>query len=271
MFPSVKYLLYFWQQLVNLEVLRSPVLEVLEGMLVLVLLCLIFCSMKYQMFSVKVLDCGKVSSGPGLIKVNLCRCNGCRLFFLHCLTEICNTFHEKDVLMGVNVFLKTCINFWRWWCFPRCVSYPWQKHICTPIPSERLAFELCDENSTVEVAVVVYKTNVKSWQSFPLCLWASSKSFGSEKTAACLDVLTYVSFLYDRTFGSICWWYGELCLQTVISGSVPESMWWCPEQNQTWGPQHFQFKCWVFLDTVYHRLVNLSPSSDRFSLSFIFS
>lgn len=80
---------------VNLEVLRSPVLGVLKGMLVLVLLCLIFCFMNYQMLSMRVLDCRKVSSGPRLFKVNPCCCNGCRVLFSIVLLKYAIPYMKK--------------------------------------------------------------------------------------------------------------------------------------------------------------------------------
>ena len=50
-------------------------------------------------------------------------------------------------------------------------------------------------------------------------------SFGPERTTAFLDRgLHIASSLHDRALIYICGWHGELCSQTMISGSDHEPM-----------------------------------------------
>ena len=48
--------------------------------------------------------------------------------------------------VGECVALKTSIYFQLWWCLSRCDSYQFDRHKLTPVPLDRLDFELHDYN-----------------------------------------------------------------------------------------------------------------------------
>ncbi len=114
--------------------------------------------------------------------------------FEFCPAEIHKVFPEIVIIWrGAYVALKPFIYYYiynfsihsafqNWWL----ASCPYRMHLCTPIPSEMLAFELNADN-TLE---------------------------GPPSSLARI-------LLLDRALVGICRWHGGLCLPTVVSGSIP--------------------------------------------------
>ncbi len=86
-------------------------------------------------------------------------------------------------------------------------------HLCTPIPSELLAFELNadDMHEGLPPSIEPFFTLNQSILNKP---WPTGHDGAS---GPCSHM---ASFLHDRDLVGICRWHGGLCLPTVISGSI---------------------------------------------------
>ncbi len=100
-------------------------------------------------------------------------------------------------------------------------------HLCTPIPSEMLAFELNADNM-LEGIPIARRTQRQIWTRLTIEHFSTLKqSILNEPcgltghdgaTRPCSHM---ASFLHDRALVGICRGHGGLCLPTVVSGSIP--------------------------------------------------
>ncbi len=108
-------------------------------------------------------------------------------------------------------------------------------HLCTPIPSEMMAFELKADNmleglsllfSPEDTASLISNKKCKTWTRLAVEYFSTLKQSvlnepwptGHVFRSPCSHM---ASFLFDRVLVGICRWHGGLCLPTVVSGSIP--------------------------------------------------
>ncbi len=108
-------------------------------------------------------------------------------------------------------------------------------HLCTPIPSEMMGFELNADNTLEGLPPLQPGGHgVRDFQQ-DRQIWTrpTKEHFSTLKQSALNEPWTtgydgasepcsqMACFLHDRALVGICRWHGGLCLPTVVSGCIP--------------------------------------------------